>query len=150
MLPCRTSRHLIGTPMSDLRDQERLPGRSEVKDGDEWNSGRGMGMLVSAPHGEVVALVLAGVRGSNERVSPSICLVPAWDLTQGSSRECMVTRLPLPSSTRWAGRRSCPPPPRFLSHHSLLFLGLGQFPLQEPSSDFPLAPGNIRCFFKLV
>lgn len=57
--------------MSDLRDQERLPGRSEVKDGDEWNSRRGMGMLVSGPHGGVVALVLGGVIGSNERVSPS-------------------------------------------------------------------------------
>lgn len=54
--------------------------------------------------------------------------VPAWDLTQGSSRECMVTRLPLPSSTRWAGRRSCPPPPRFLSHHSLPFLRTGPAP----------------------
>lgn len=80
-----------------MRDQERLPGRSEVKDGDEWSNQRGMGMSVSAPYGGVVTLVLGGVIGDSERVSPSICVVPAWDLTQGSSRECMVNRLLLPS-----------------------------------------------------
>ena len=148
----RTGRHLVGTPVSDLRDQERLHGRSE--DGGEWNSQRGMGMLVSAPHGGVVTLVLGGVIGSGERIPPSICLVWAWDLTRGpgsgGSKECLLNRLLLPSELGGPALVPAHFPPDSFPLIPFCSCGLGRLPLWEPGSGFPLAPGNIRLFFKLV
>lgn len=100
---------------------------------------------LSRPCAEVFTLVLGGVIGRSERVSPSTCLVPILRRDSGQLQGACGEQAASLQLTGWPDPSSCPLPTTFLS----VPYGLGQLPLWEPGS-VPSAPGNSRAFSKLA